>query len=955
MTAFDLAFNNVQTLVQTFDKDYYHYMSLSYSEADARKDFIDKFFIALGWDIHHDTQTNPYEQEVKVERSQKQQNESARKRADYAFFLAPNFRDEVFFVEAKKPSVLIQNNPQHYFQTQRYGWNAGCPVSALTDFEEFVIIDCRSKPDIRFSLNGKHKSYRYTDYADKEKFGEIYWLFSREAVTNNSIQKYAASLPKAKGKVIQKALFKGAYQAIDDSFLEYLDGIRENLAKAFKKNDDSLDSEQLTEAVQRTLDRLVFIRFLEDKFIEADDHVNEWQSWKDFISDCRKLDAKYNGVVFKKHFIDEQHFAGAEERLFIDICQDISSLNSPYDFNYIPIHILGSIYERFLGKVVVATAKRVHIDEKPEVRKAGGVYYTPKYIVDYIVQNTVGKLIQGKTPKQIAELRFADIACGSGSFLIGVFDALLDYHKKYFVEKLKDKTEIDKRSEDYGFAEYRDKQWQITRKLKQEILLNNIYGVDIDAQAVEVTQLSLFLKMLEDESINSIGQIQLVNKVLPDLSKNIICGNSLIGFDIMQMNGGLFEDEELKKINPMDYKVKFPLIMSSGGFDAVVGNPPYGRLLGDLANSYTSKQFPSFKTTGDVYVAFIIKALEKLKNNGSLSYIIPSSWLGGVAYKSFRVEILNKEVNTIISLPFDVFKDAYVDTVIVKLTNNETNSKHKVNCFSYPKKQKLESIEIIRNQWNSIPQSNWNNTSDKKFILSLGMSNIDVKLKANIPTKINDFIEMKRGVLFEKTLLTSTKTSANSFKYFEGNVYRYELNENCPSWIEYGTKMKEFPKEFKWFENERMLMRRLVNRQQRLMTTIAEHTFITNKNLYSLRLKSENKKEGLPAYLGILNSKLISRLYLEQVSQASKDDFPQVTIKDVLGLPMPMLTTKEIKYLSSFVTQMLQAKQQQPTAKTDKDKNFIDNKIQSLDSQIDQLVYELYGLTEEEIKIIELV
>lgn len=145
-----------------------------------------------------------------------------------------------------------------------------------------------------------------------------------------------------------------------------------------------------------------------------------------------------------------------------------------------------------MGKIVRATDKRVFIEEKPEVRKAGGVYYTPKYIVDYIVKNTVGKLIEGKTPKQIAALRFADIACGSGSFLIGVYDLLLDYHKKYYTEKLKDKTEIDGRSEDFGFAEYRDKQWIITLNLKQDILVNNIYGVDIDAQAVEVTQLSLF-------------------------------------------------------------------------------------------------------------------------------------------------------------------------------------------------------------------------------------------------------------------------------------------------------------------------------------------------------------------------------------------------------------------------------------------------------------------------------
>ena len=121
-----------------------------------------------------------------------------------------------------------------------------------------------------------------------------------------------------------------------------------------------------------------------------------------------------------------------DDDAFAGICESLAHVNSPYDFNAIPIHILGSIYERFLGKVIVATDKRVRVEEKPEVRKAGGVYYTPEYIVRYIVENTVGKLIAGKTPDQIAEMRFADIACGSGSFLLGVYDLLLTYHGHYY-------------------------------------------------------------------------------------------------------------------------------------------------------------------------------------------------------------------------------------------------------------------------------------------------------------------------------------------------------------------------------------------------------------------------------------------------------------------------------------------------------------------------------------------
>ena len=205
----------------------------------------------------------------------------------------------------------------------------------------------------------------------------------------------------------------------------------------------------------------------------------------------RELDAKYNGVVFKKSLIDTKNVIEPDDKTFSAICDELSHQNTPYNFDAIPIHILGSIYERFLGKVVNATDKRAFIEEKPEIRKAGGVYYTPQYIVKYIVENTVGKSIEGKTPRQIAKMRFADIACGSGSFLITVFETLLKYHKQYY-QRNPEQAKKD------GCILY-EGAYRLSLKQKQEILTNNVYGVDIHQQAVEVTQLSLYLKLLEDE------------------------------------------------------------------------------------------------------------------------------------------------------------------------------------------------------------------------------------------------------------------------------------------------------------------------------------------------------------------------------------------------------------------------------------------------------------------------
>jgi adenine-specific DNA-methyltransferase len=957
MSPFEKAFEEVSRLTQQFTSGLQHYMSPGYSEAEARQDFIDDFFTALGWDVRHKQQTNPYQQEVKIEKSQKQQNETARKRADYAFFIGPNYKDEVFFAEAKKPSVLIENNPQHYFQTIKYGWNSGCPICVLTDFEEFAIIDCRSKPDMKYALNGKHKTYRYTDYTIKEKFAEIYWLFSREAVAQNSLTNYAAALPKAKGKLVQKQLFKGSYQAIDDSFLAYIDGIRENIAKAFKKANENLNSEQLTEATQRTVDRLVFIRFLEDKFIEAEEHVSEWQSWNHFITDCRKLDAKYNGVVFKKHFIDEPHFLGADEKLFLDICSDISNLNSPYDFNYIPIHILGSIYERFLGKVVVATDKRVKIEEKPEVRKAGGVYYTPKYIVDYIVKNTVGKIIETLPPKEIAQKRFADIACGSGSFLIGVYDYLLDYHKKYYTEKLQGKTDIDARSEDHGNVEYKDGQWVLTLKLKQEILLNNIYGVDIDAQAVEVTQLSLFLKMLEEENVSSTQAKQgaLFSKVLPDLSKNIVCGNSLIGWDIM--NGQLFENDELKKLNPMDYEAVFPTIMRGGGFDAVVGNPPYGANLDEGGKNYIKNNFKTFKYRYDSYIYFIEKALDIIKKGGWLGYITPELWLKLENCDALRIYISNNSsVSRIKICGENVFTQAIINTIVVLL--NKTSLQTDI-VFESDK----ETWVLLNVDWKSAKglaidyrlRKETRLIVDKIKFCSTPLSTYGDSIQGITP--YDKYRGHSSDLIKKRGFHADQKFDESYGKWLDGkNVGRYDLGWSG-EWLKYGEWLGA-PREPKFFSGERILFREVPGKNKRIQSVIAVETLYHGHSITPF-ISHKNSNFDLKFFLGISNSKLISWYAGLILPNFGKEVFPKLNPQDIKAIPIFPIDQNIPEEKASYdkiinnVTQMLNAKKQLAAALTDSDKNFYQNQCNSLDRQIDKLVYELYGLTEEEIKIVE--
>ena len=514
-------------------------------------------------------------------------------------------------------------------------------IAILTDFEEFHILDCRYKPNIKDAIGQKIEYFHYSDYANEEKFARIYWLISREAVAGGSIEKRVSELAKPRGKTIHGGLFKGGFQPVDEAFLGELDEYRSVLAKAFKKSNPDLQSEELTETIQRTLDRLVFIRFLEDKQIEEPQIINlrsKKSAWNAFVVLCHQLDPKYNGLVFKPHrVLDGKEFVPPDDEEFVRICDELADPSSPYNFDQIPISILGSIYERFLGKVVHATDKRVKVEEKPEVRKAGGVYYTPEYIVRYIVSETVGKLIDGKTPDTIAEMAFADIACGSGSFLIEIYSQLLEYHIHYYV------ANPAKRNERSVFE--RDGKLHLTLKKKKEILLNNVYGVDLDFQATEVTQLSLYLKLLEDVTMQDAYQFGMFKEtILPDLRLNVVNGNSLIGRDIEE--GQLFAHLDEAKLKPMNFEDSFPNILKHGGFNAIVGNPPYLAFHeGEkFVKDYYSSRYRSSKGKYDQYVLFVEKALSLLKPGAYFSYILPNKFIKSNYGKGIKEIILDFQI-----------------------------------------------------------------------------------------------------------------------------------------------------------------------------------------------------------------------------------------------------------------------------------------------------------------------
>jgi hypothetical protein len=449
--------------------------------------------------------------------------------------------------------------------------------------------------------------------------------------------------------------------------------------------------------------------------------------WRHVVRHFRALDRRppthvpfFNGNLFKPHFtetlvIGDEWLAG-----FIT---ELSADESPYLFDAIPVEILGSVYERFLGKVVRPQGRGITIEEKPEVRKAGGVYYTPRYIVDYIVEQTAGKLLdeiahpgssrreEAQTDsaektnqslvtsaatlkdfeKRTAALRLLDPACGSGSFLIRAFERVCEHWQKRLTADLRavvgmDRWAVPARASQSsaggseiplaksgeapaGSAQRADPTskaaraaWEkkhralcwvdpetndvhLTVALKRQILTQNIYGVDLDAAAVEVTQLSLYLKMLEHENRTTLQrQRELLADeteiaLLPPLQDNIKCGNSLIASDFSMM------PEDLLRVHAFNWNVGFKTIMQAGGFDAVIGNPPYIRIQTlqesdpESVNYLNEHYAAAAKGNYDIYVVFVERALSLLNPAGRLGYILPHKFFNAQYGEALRAHL----------------------------------------------------------------------------------------------------------------------------------------------------------------------------------------------------------------------------------------------------------------------------------------------------------------------------
>ena len=985
MISKDEACKKIASLVERFTEQKEFYKRSDYNETLTRRDFIDPFFKALGWDV--DNEQGYAESYREVIHEDKIKIGGATKAPDYSFRLSGGKR--LFFVEAKKPSVVIKDEVLPAYQVRRYGWSAKLPISIITDFEEFAIYDCTKKPNLTDKAShARIKYFTYQQYLNEFDF--IWDTFSKEKVLKGSFDKF-----------IQNDKQKRGTATVDREFLASLDTWRTQLAAniALRNN---IDEDELNFVVQHIIDRIIFLRIAEDRSVEPYGNlqgtIKNGDYYQNLLQQFHTADQKYNSGIFDFGKDNVSGNIAIDNKTIKSIIADLYYPQSPYEFSVISVEILGSAYEQFLGKTISLSKNgKTVIEEKPEVRKAGGVYYTPQYIVEYIVKNTVGKLIENKAPKDISKLKIVDPACGSGSFLIGAYQYLLQYHKDHYTKNGKP----SKGSKDNPLTP----DGNLTTAEKKRILLNNIFGVDLDANAVEVTKLSLLLKCMEGETEASIAtQLMLFHeRILPTLDNNIKSGNSLIDIDFY---GSQIDFGEERKVKPFSWKNTFPEVFKQGGFDCVIGNPPYVRqeLLG-IQKSYFQKKYKVYHGMADLYSYFFEKGIGLLKEKGLFGIIVANKWMRANYGEPLRKWLKEWQIQEIIDFgDLPVFEGATTYPCIIICKNQKASDAFRlVNA----KTLQFESLEKYVSETGlsmypySLDDAGWNLAGETEQALLK-------KLKAaGIP--LGKYVEGKifRGVLTglneafvidgatKQRLINEDEKSAEIIKPFLAgkDIKRYQSPKSNRFLIftkrginidkypaikkhlelfkkQLTPKPKDFKGEvwegrkqgsYKWYEIQDAVDYYEEFEKPKILWPgisyeVASFAF-DEKNYYG----NDNNQLIVSSdkyLLGILNSNLL-KFQLKNICDKVQGGFYRLKIIYVKQLSIKIIDENnkiEIKFkdeIINLVSQLLQLNEEKQQATLQSKTEQIQNRIAYCEGRINEIVYQLYGLTAEEIALVE--
>ena len=642
----------IKQLIEKYTADRDYYLTSKYNETLLRSDFLDPFFELLGWDIKNNAGKPTNEREVILEEALKANASEHSKKPDYTFRL---FSERKYFLEAKKPCVSIESNNDTAKQVRRYGFTAKLKISVLSNFEYLIIYDTSVKveKDDNFQ-RALIKKYHYTEY--ESKFEEIKQLLGKESVYSGAFE---IEWKEIESKINQ--------YSIDNLFLNQINEWRKALGAEIYKHEPKIDEQQLNDIVQSYINRIIFLRVCEDRNLEDYQTLLKFANTNDFSALIKKFeqaDKRYNSGLFDQLLKDK--IVKNISSVFWIIIKQLYYPESPYSFSVFSSDVLGSIYEIFLSEKLILQSGSVVLVKKPE-NVDRDIITTPTFIINDILRNTVLKKCEGKTDKEILKLKFADISCGSGAFLLELFQLLNDILIDYYLKN--DKTKL---------IQTNINTYKLPFDIKRQLILNCIYGVDKDYNAVEAAKFGLLLKLLEGGDVNSTNKTK---PVLPDLSQNIFFGNSLL--NPKQVTNK--KDQVI--INPFDF--------SKLRFDVIVGNPPY--MKSEDMKNITPLELPLYKTNYDSaykqfdkYFLFLEQGINLLADDGILGYIVPSKFTKVGAGKKLRELLTDKEyLHSIVSFGANqVFTDKTTYTCLLIL------NKKPQKTFQYAEVRSLKSWKV---------------------------------------------------------------------------------------------------------------------------------------------------------------------------------------------------------------------------------------------------------------------
>lgn len=897
-------------------------------------------------------------------------------------------------------------------ETQAFGYKnnqPGCNYVITSNFEK-----------LRFYIDNAVDYEEFNLFQlSKERF-DILWLCLSADYLLKDIPKKIKDESLTQEENVTKKLYK-----------DYA-SFRNEIFDAIQKENPEYDKLTLFKKTQKLLDRFLFIFFAEDRLLLPPNSirsiVNQWTDLRDKYDEYFPLYdrfKKYFGYMNTGHKGQQHDIFAYNGGLFApdDILDNIKINDdllhkhtltlSNYDFeSEVSVNILGHIFEHSLNDIdeIQAEIQGVATDQSKTKRKKDGVFYTPKYITKYIVDNTVGKLCEEKKTeldiqeaeyekerkgrqkatlkklsqkledyrKWLLQITICDPACGSGAFLNQALEFLIAEHR--YIDELQAKL--------FGDA-------MVLSEVENAILENNIYGVDINEESVEIAKLSLWLRTAQK------------GRKLTSLNSNIKCGNSLI------------DDPEVAGDKAFHWQNEFPEVFAKGGFDVIIGNPPYVDIKA-LDNDLVKTLFEKYETTENrinLYSIFIEKGYDLIKTYGFLSFINPNSILVNSSYTKIRKMLLD-DMTTIIKLPDDVFEDATVETIIFEFRKN--SSTNEVETILYKKDEKINYVDDLRKK--IISKSNWKQTDSYNF--NIYVSPEQFELLQKIPKdsiELGEIADFTLGItpydkykghsqeLIKSRGFHSDTKDSDEYKPLisGGNIERYYISDEVKEYIKYGDWLGA-PRDERFFNLPRVLIRQIVSgKPPRIYSGYTEKPLYYTQIGFGIIPKTDTV--SVKSLLALLNSKLINFYHKYSFLDLEKELFQKILIANCKKFPISNKLFENPELFNQIIDKMIELKEQEnllingfiellqsklsinkPSKKL-QNWNLIDfgillkelkkfnvrlsleaeaewmqyfksqkqkaeelkAQIDKTDNEIDQMVYELYGLTQEEIAIVE--